>query len=201
MTETATLTEATTIWGVTSYDLGGNAGFVVEALFTSRAAAEEFAAYRPDDYDVEEFDLYDRAPAQWHYYTAIASIFPDGTYEEHFDTHTAEGRPCIKPLDERDLFDGHMQSHCGLHLYVSGTDKARVSAAFAKKLKRGIEASTGTCSCGRTELFQRGFMDDPLRDKERAECAKTHGEGYCKNCGTFTVRFSTTSKDSTDSAS
>lgn len=176
------------IWGVTSYDLGGNSGYVVQALFTTREAAETFAAYRPEDYEVEEFALFDQAPPQWHYYTAITHVYPDGTMERgSFDKHTAEGLPVA--IASADLFDGHMQGHCGVHIYVSGRDKDRVRATYKKLVAKAKREATGVCSCGRTELWKRDWLNDPVRDREREECAKTHGEGWCSTCGTYTVKY------------
>lgn len=176
------------IWGVTSYDLGGNAGYVIEGLFTSREAAEAFKAYRPDDYEVEEFPLFDEAPPQWKYYTAITHVYPDGTMERgSFDEHTADGLPCS--IASADLFDGHLQGHCGVHIYVSGRDKDRVRTTYRKLVAKAKREATGTCSCGRTELWKRGFMDDPLLDLERAECAKTHTEGWCPKYHVYTFKW------------
>ena len=180
-------TNVKTIWGVTSYDLGGNAGYVVEGLFTTREAAEAFQAYRPDYYEVEKFMLFDEAPPQWSYYTAITHVYPDGTMERGwFDEHTADGLPVA--IASADLFDGHLQGHCGVHIYVSGRDKDRVRATYRKLVAKAKRDATGTCSCGRTELWKRDFMNDPALDREREECAQTHGEGWCSKCHVYTFK-------------
>lgn len=181
-----------TIWGVTSFDLGGNSGYVVEGIFTSKEAADAFAAYRPGDYEVEEFPLFDAAPPQWSYFTAITHVYPDGTMERgSFAEHTAEGLPVA--IASADLFDGHMQGHCGVHIYVSGRDKAKVRVTYRKLVAKAKREATGTCSCGRIELFQRDWMDDPVRDKQRAECVhQSHTKGgYCPTCYVGTMVFST----------
>lgn len=176
------------VWVVKSYDR--DSGDLVEGLFTTEAAAEAFKAYRPDRYEVEEFPLFDTAPAQWTYHTAITHVYPDGTMKRgSFEEHTAEGLPSFAPLEDADLFNGHMQSHCGVHIYVCGTDKDLVRKEYRRLVSRAKREATGTCSCGRTELFQRDWMNDPKRDLERAECAKTHTGGWCSNCYSYTVRF------------
>lgn len=183
------MTPVSTVWLVSSYDLGGNTGYVIEGIFSNQEAAEAFKAYRPDEYEIEEHPLRDAAQPQWKYYSAITHVYPDGTMERGaFDEHIAEGDPV--DIDSADVFDGHMQSHCGVHIYVCGRDEKEVRSTYRRLVAQAKREATGTCSCGRTELWQRDWMDDPLRDREREECAKTHTEGWCPRCCVYTMRIS-----------
>lgn len=143
----------------------------VYGVFSNREAA---SATFPDD-DVREFELHEAALEPWSYWVHGAAVYPDGTYEDFVQEHTARGGICISPCDDHlnartEPWDGHTQSHCGEHIYISGTDREQVEAAFQKHLAAAIARQNGTCQtkfaqCHRhadgTATYEAGFMNPP----------------------------------------
>lgn len=157
------MNEQRTVWGVTGYDIGGNSGYVVYALFTTEAEALRYAE-ADDAYAVEEFTLYDKAPKPYTYWHRGAHVYPDGRVEDWRQEHTAQPPGQTAPVDD-DLapFDGHLQGHCGLHISIFGTDREAVEAAFQEQVVIARAQVNGTCQCGRSENYIRDFWDEQSR--------------------------------------
>lgn len=148
------------VWGVTGYDIGGNVGYVVYALFTAEREARRYAAEN-DEYNVEEFTLYEQAPESYTYWHRGAAVYPDGMAKDWTREHSAQPPGVMEAVDDHmDPWDGHTQGHCGLHISIFGTDLGAVEAAFQRQLEKAKERSTGTCpTCGRSSDFKTDFWD------------------------------------------
>lgn len=103
----------------------------------------------------------------WSYWTMIAEVYPDGTVERSIGEHHAHGYITIEPLSDGDnnwFRNTHLQGHCGDHVYVSGTDKALVSAAFEQRISEAVGRQTGTCKANHrgdidgVSIFEAGFL-------------------------------------------
>jgi len=134
----------TTVWGVTSFDSGAG-GYAVHCLFTTEAEAQKYAS-QDSEYEVEEFTLYDQAPEPYTYWERIAEVYPDRHVEESTRETQAHPPYVMPPLDD-DIgpHDGHMQGHCGEHVYVSGTDRVLVEQSFQRQVAEAIARQDGIC--------------------------------------------------------
>lgn len=86
----------------------------------------------------------------WTYWAYGASVYPDGHVDSWKDEHSAHGYITIPPVDDHlnaltEPWDGHTQGHCGEHIYISGTDKAAVSAAYELRLTEALARQDGAC--------------------------------------------------------
>lgn len=159
-----------TLYGVTSYDKGGNAGFVVHCLFTTREAADEYAAVDPKEYEVEEYSLYDEAPKPYTYWHRGANVYPDGTVDDWTKAHEAQPPGYMEPVDDHlEPWDGHTQGHCGLHISIFGTDRDAVETAYQRHLATALAQSDGTCH----SLRLARDSDASVRDRPLVECGLT----------------------------
>lgn len=113
----------------------------------------------------------------WAYWVRGAAVYPDGTVDEWSKEHKTHGYVTMPPVNDDGnangrYWSGHTQSHCGEHIYVSGTDKDAVDAAFLRDLATVVGRQTGKC---REESYQHkgvidgetvyatGFMSPPRR--------------------------------------
>lgn len=111
------------IYGVTSYDLGGNAGFVVHCLFNSEVDALTYASARPEDYRVEEYVLYDYAPEASTYWTIGGMVLPDGSLVDMWERETIWQPPSdVRPVQEAEVRNGRV--------WGWGTDRERLVSAL-----------------------------------------------------------------------
>lgn len=152
-----------TVWGVTGYDIGGNTGYVVYALFTTEAEAQRYAAEN-DAYQVEEFTLYERAPKPYTYWHRGAAVYPDGQVRDWTVERQAQPPGRMLPVDDHmEPWDGHTQGHCGLHISIFGTDREAVEVAYQRQLADALAQQTGACSrCGAADVYKAGFWGATL---------------------------------------
>ena len=159
-----------TVWGVTSYDLGGNSGYEVHCLFARKDSADKYASAN-SEMAVEEFTFYrDGAPEPYSYWHRGSAVYPDGTHEDWKHVSTAQPPGRMAEVDDHlnslsEPWDGHTQSHCGEHISIFGTDETKVEEAFQRHLSESIVRQNGTCArCGASESYEAGFMN-PRRRK------------------------------------
>jgi hypothetical protein len=136
----------------------------VAAAFRDEDVAEEYAA--ANEGTVESVEVWDRLPAKMPLHVRIAEVYPDKEVKRYSRTEEWD-EPGPKPLesDGQQLFDGHMQTHCGFHIYVSGGDEARIEAVFERKITEALERCDGTCpGCGRTDRFLVHWLDPPTHE-------------------------------------
>lgn len=174
MTSEPRIEGATTVYAVTSFDRGGNTGFVVHCLFRNREDAERYVAqdtqrdngeWDDGSFGIEELPLFDA----WHpsldpyvYWQRAAHVYPDGRVQEWKNEHRSEGPGSMPPVEEDPLepWDGHTQGHCGLHISIFGADADAVERLYQEQLARAVAQSNGTCAgCGRTADFTESWED------------------------------------------
>lgn len=141
-----------TVWGVTSFDRGGNAGYVVHALFTTKKAAKAYRDQcnanpdyndRPEEAcDVEEFSLYTGPPQSSVYWHRGAHVYPDGFVEDWAQEHQSDGHhgTMDDADDHMEPWDGHTQGHCGWHISIFGSNREAIETAYQKQLASGQTA-------------------------------------------------------------
>ncbi len=134
----------------------------VAAAFRDEHVAEAYA--EANGGTVEEVDLWDRLPTVVPLHVRIAEVYPDKTVKRHSRTEDWD-EPGPKGLEsDGPPFDGHMQTHCGFHIYVSGGDVAKVEAAFEQQIAETLQRCDGACpGCGRTERFLTNWLDPPTQ--------------------------------------
>lgn len=125
--------------------------------FTTEELAREYAG---DDGYVFSVDVWSRPPDKVPLWVRIAHVYPDGEVQRGARTEDWD-EPGPDPLStDSPPFDGHMQGHCGWHVYVSGADQALVDAEFERQIAEAVGRGDGTCArCGRTENYLRNFYD------------------------------------------
>lgn len=171
------MSKSKTIFGVTSFDLGGNAGFVVHCLFTTHAEAEKYAA-EDKGYEIDEFELYSKAPSPYTYWHRGAEVYPDGSVQAWRRSHQAQppGEMAEADVEERGAFDGHWQGHCGLHISIFGTDREAVEKVYKSQLATARASMNGACpGCGKTDDYVAGFWGEKRRSRLSPPTGKDEG--------------------------
>jgi hypothetical protein len=136
---------------------GDYSDYRVQALFTTKALANEHAKSLTKDYstaDVEEFLLFDRPVGKKTVYSINARIWPDGTVtSEHRDRGDPKMDRSVqleygdytgipKPIMEARLLQAPYSGKDWL-VRVSGTDKARVMKSFQDRVAQGRARTLG----------------------------------------------------------
>lgn len=153
------------VYAVTSYDLGGNSGLMIEGIFATREAAETYIGADVGVYEIDEYSLWSTAPEPYTYWHRGAAVYPDKTVEDRCVAHTAKGPPPAESVRIDQPFPGHMQGHCGLHISIFGEDREAVEQAYQTALEQAFARSTGVCvdefrPCGRTRNWKRTWERD-----------------------------------------
>lgn len=154
------MSEPRAIWTV---EVGEYDQSYVAAAFTTKELADQYA--EGVDGHVEELTLHGRPIPKVTSWTRIAEVYPDGTVERGERDYEVDApgpatdEPEILEDDEDNKpFDGHLQGHCGYHIYVNGIDLAAVEAEFERQIDWAIEQANGTCpGCGRTGNYKTDF--------------------------------------------
>lgn len=154
----------------------GGCGTFVLGVFASREAA---VLTYGEGAEIEEMPLHEEAIAPWKYYHRVAAVYPD----KHVDQsdRELEGRgecgipQCDDHLNAGRIWDGHLQSHCGEHISVLGTNREMVESVFQERLAESLARQDGTCHSRHfphrapvdgVTLYQTGFLKPP-RPAER----------------------------------
>jgi hypothetical protein len=121
-----------------------NEGLSIAGVFSSREAAE--ATFRGDcDVEIEEYGVTESPIPPTIHIERIAEVYPDGTFEEYTRESTVRGVGQLTPCEDKEAFDGHSQSHCGEHIYISGGNRELVEEAFKRRLTESIDRQDGMC--------------------------------------------------------
>lgn len=209
------------VWGATSYDCGGNVGYVVSCLFTDEAAAQRYVE-RPcpskcGTHKVEELTLYEGdAPAALTYWHYGAEVYPDKTVkrwrQEHFTQPPSEVPPLDDHMNDRsEPWDGHTQEHCGEHVSIFGTDREALESALRRHVDTALARQNGTCQgqhhkhegdVDGTTVYESGWgsvrragtgKDEKLLCYQHFAHDFPEEGGTCRHgyCGTYMTRWST----------
>lgn len=119
----------------------------VSTAFTSKEAA---VATYGEDADVEEIELFDQPLPAWVYWGYFAEVYPDGSIVSGTKKYDATGPQTMEPVDDHlnrrdEPWDGHTQGHCGEHIAIFGTDRAKVRAAYKAAMVKALARCDGVC--------------------------------------------------------